>query len=75
MLVYVISSWMSPGGYNPAIAMLSGLVEPVLAPFRRILPPIGGFDLSPVFALLAIEFLNRLIPAGVTFTGLACAPF
>lgn len=75
MLVYVISSWISPGGYNPALAMLAGLVEPALAPFRKVIPPIGGFDLSPLFALLIIEFLNRAIPSGAGVAGLACAPF
>jgi YggT family protein len=75
MLVYVISSWISPGGYNPALAMLDGLVEPLLAPFRRFIPPIGGFDLSPLFALILIEALNRAIPPGAAVAGLACAPF
>jgi YggT family protein len=74
-LVYVITSWVSPGGYNPALAMLASLVEPVLAPFRRIIPPLGGLDLSPVFALLAIEFVNRLVPGGFALLGLACVPF
>jgi YggT family protein len=75
LLVYVISSWIGQGGYNPALAMLAGLVEPVLAPFRRFIPPVGGFDLSPLFALLLIEFLNRAIPPGAALAGVACAPF
>ena len=75
MLVYVISSWVAQGGYNPALAMLGSLVEPVLAPFRRFIPPIAGLDLSPLFALLLIEFINRAVPAGPALVGLACAPF
>jgi YggT family protein len=75
MLVYVITSWVSGGGgYNPAIALLAAIVEPLLTPFRRFIPTIGGLDLSPVFALLAIEFVNRLIPAGPAFAGLICMP-
>lgn len=75
LLIYVISSWVTPGGYNPAIAMLASLVEPMLAPFRRIVPPIAGFDLSPLFALLLIGFLTRVIPSGAQVSGLACPPF
>jgi YggT family protein len=74
MLVYVVTSWVNTGGYNPAIALLASVVEPLLAPFRRIIPTIGGLDLSPVLALLAIEFLNRLIPAGPGTAGLVCIP-
>lgn len=75
LLIYVISSWVTPGGYNPAVAILASLVEPVLAPFRRIIPPIAGFDLSPVFALLLIGFLTRVIPGGAQVAGLGCPPF
>ena len=75
IIIYVIASWVGPGGYNPAIAILAAIVEPVLAPFRRIIPPIAGLDLSPVFALLAVEFINRLIPGGPGLAGLICTPF
>jgi YggT family protein len=74
LIIYVVSSWISAGGYNPAIALLSSIVEPVLAPFRRIIPTIGGFDLSPVAALIAIEFMNRLIPDSPGTVGLLCVP-
>lgn len=75
LLIYVISSWVAQGGHNPAMAMLSGLVAPVLEPFRRFIPSIGGLDLSPVFALLLIQFLIMLIPGAVAMTGVVCAPF
>lgn len=74
-IVYVISSWVSQGGYNPALAMLAAIVEPVLAPFRRFIPSLGGLDLSPIFALLAIEFVNRLVPDGFVVAGMACMRF
>jgi YggT family protein len=46
--------------YNPAVAMVYALTEPLLRPFRRIIPPIGGFDISPIFALIALGALVRL---------------
>ncbi len=49
-----------------------GLVEPVLAPIRRVIPLISGIDLSPIVLLLGLGFLNRLaywlliqVPAGM----------
>ena len=53
-------SWVSSGGYNPAVAMVYALTEPLLRPFRRIIPPIGGFDISAIFALIALGALVRL---------------
>jgi YggT family protein len=75
LLIYVVSSWIAPGGYNPALALLASLVGPVLEPFRRVIPLIGGLDLSPLAALLIIEFLHRLIPASPLTVGLVCVPF
>lgn len=75
IIVYAISSWVSPGGYNPALALLGAIVEPVLAPFRRLIPPIGGLDLSPIFVFLVIGFLERVIPGASQVTGLICLRF
>jgi YggT family protein len=58
-------SWIGGGGYNPSLVMISGLLrelaEPLLAPFRRIIPPIGGFDLSPLFLLLGLQGLAQTL--------------
>ncbi len=75
LIVYVLSSWLSPGGYNPALALLSSVVAPLLAPLRRVIPTIGGLDLSPIAAFLIIGFLQRLIPARVPLAGIVCIPF
>lgn len=75
ILVHVIASWVSPGGYNPVLGLLAALVEPLLAPFRRVIPMLGPLDISPVFALLAVEFLDRLFPHGPAAVGMLCIPF
>jgi YggT family protein len=75
LIIYVISSWFAPSGYNPALALLGALVGPVLAPFRRVIPLIGGIDVSPIAVFLLIEFLHRLIPSGPMRVGLVCVPF
>lgn len=55
IIIRVVLSWVSPGSYNPATAMIHSLTEPVMRPFRRLLPPIGGIDLSPVFAIILLS--------------------
>lgn len=61
IIVRVILSWVSTGGYNPAVAIIFTLTDPVLRPFRRIIPAMGGFDLSPIFAIILVGALVRLV--------------
>lgn len=69
IIIFAILSWVVPAGYNPAMALLGTVVEPVLKPFRRIIPPIANFDLSVLWASLAIGVLLRLLPQLFGFTG------
>jgi YggT family protein len=61
IFVYVILSWVTPDGYNPVARLLGNLVEPVLAPFRRALPSLGGLDLSPLVVILLISVLRMVL--------------
>ncbi|WP_206609542.1 YggT family protein [Thiohalobacter thiocyanaticus] len=61
ILIQAILSWVNPGGYNPALAILYSLTEPVLRPLRGLIPPISGIDLSPLFAILILEVARRLV--------------
>jgi YggT family protein len=63
MFIYVLLSWVAPQTYSPATDVLSSLCEPPLRLMRRIIPPIGGLDLSPVFVLIAITALLILLPS------------
>lgn len=67
LFVQAILSWMGPGGNNPAAALLWSLNEPLLKPVRRFIPPISGFDLSPLAVMLALQVLIRLVPLPVLF--------
>ena len=57
ILAHVIISWVSPGHWNPLISVLHSLADPVLRPVRRLIPPIGGLDLSPLFVLIGLQAL------------------
>jgi YggT family protein len=75
ILIYVILSWVSPGGYNPGAALLASISEPVLRPIRRIIPPIGGLDLSALFALIGIQAVTMLLPIGRVASIMGCFSF
>jgi len=60
IFIFALLSWVVPAGYNPVMALLGAVCEPVLRPFRRLIPPIGGLDLSVLWALLALGVLLRL---------------
>src|SRR5262249_47937145 len=54
LLLYVLLSWVAPGTYSPASALVSSLCEPLLAPVRRVIPPLGGIDFSAAFVIIAL---------------------
>ncbi|ODS24571.1 hypothetical protein AB835_03035 [Candidatus Endobugula sertula] len=60
-IVLVIISWIAPHNHNPAISLIVSITEPVLAPIRRIIPPMGGLDFSIMIALLIIYILKILL--------------
>ena len=61
MIVMVIVSWVAPNSHNPAAELANQIAEPVLAPFRRLVPSIGGMDISPIFAFLAIQVIQSFV--------------
>lgn len=78
LIVSVILSWVAPGSYNPAAQLVNQLCEPLLAPIRRLLPNLGGLDISPIFAFIALNLLDMLVIGNlVVMTGMpkALSPF
>ncbi|HDO33798.1 MAG TPA: YggT family protein, partial [Chromatiales bacterium] len=63
----------NPGAYSPVTALLYSLNEPLLAPARRLLPPIGGMDLSPLLVLVALQLASILLIAPLRDLGLGLA--
>ncbi|HUL19266.1 MAG TPA: YggT family protein, partial [Steroidobacteraceae bacterium] len=70
ILLYAVLSLIAPGGYSPVQSLLVSLCEPVLRPIRRTtrtiarrmnLPPLGGLDLSPLWACIIIGALLILL--------------
>ncbi len=61
IFISVIASWAAPQSYHPILMVCRSIAEPLLAPARRLIPPIGGLDLSPIIVLVLLQFLARLI--------------
>ena len=69
ILIQVVLSWVNPGHYNPVTQLLYQLNEPILRPARRLIPPLGGFDLSPIVVFVGIKLLEFLLVAPINDLG------
>ncbi|MGB0466440.1 MAG: YggT family protein [Pontibacterium sp.] len=54
----VIISWVAPGSYHPGPQLIQQLTEPLFALARKVIPPIGGLDLSPILIFIAIQIIQ-----------------
>lgn len=71
LIISVILSWVAPGSQNPGAQLTQQLCEPMLAPIRNLLPNLGGLDISPIFAFIAINLMERLVVGNLAIsTGL-----
>jgi YggT family protein len=61
LIISVILSWVAPGSHNPGAEMVNQITEPLLAPLRRILPSLGGLDISPILAFMVLKLLDMLV--------------
>lgn len=72
LIVYAVASWI-PSLRGRWLDVVASLVDPVLAPIRRVIPPMGGFDIAFLVVLLVLQLLIRPLLANALFT--ACAPY
>ena len=61
VFVLAILSWVSPGGYNPVANLLYQVTAPLMRPARRLLPPMGGLDLSPMIVMIVLYLMILLV--------------
>jgi len=62
LFIQAILSWLGPGVNNPSANILFSMNEPLLRLVRRYIPPVSGFDLSPLVVMLALQVINKLLP-------------
>lgn len=65
IIIQVILSWVAPG-HNPNTAIFNQLTNPILEPFKRIIPPVAGMDLSPLAAILTIKLIQIIAVGSIT---------
>lgn len=70
LLGMIILSWVAPGSRHPAIYLLYQITEPVMAPFRQALPPMGGMDFSPILVFILINVIQIALRHLATGVGL-----
>jgi YggT family protein len=71
VIVMMIASWVAQGSQNPALGLLQQILEPVMAPFRKILPPLGMLDLSPILFFMVLNIIRAFVlPALAKATGM-----
>ena len=69
LIAMIVVSWIAAGSRHPAILLLYQITEPVMAPLRKVLPPLGGLDFSPIFAFILIQVLK------IALSGVAAAVY
>lgn len=61
IIVQVILSWVNPSSYNPVASLLYSINEPLLGPARRLIPAMGGLDLSPMIVLIIFQLIRIIL--------------
>jgi Predicted integral membrane protein len=61
VIIRCILSFVRHNPYQPVIRFIYDVTEPIMAPFRRIIPSTGGMDFSPIVVLLAITLVQRIV--------------
>jgi YggT family protein len=61
IFIHIILSWVARGTYNDATVFVAMIAEPVLRPFRRTVPSLGGIDISPIFAIVLLQVIEIIV--------------
>jgi YggT family protein len=61
ILIRALMSWIMPNDTSGISRVLQDVTEPVLAPIRRVLPPVGGIDFSPLLAMVLLQVVSQVL--------------
>lgn len=76
LVISIILSWVAPQANHPGAVLVYQLTEPLMGPVRRIIPSLGGLDLSPIFVFLGINLLSSMLVGMLAgFAGMPVASF
>lgn len=60
LIVRIVLSWIPHNPYHPAVTFLYKITEPILQPVRRVIPSIGGIDISPIVVFIGLGFIRKV---------------
>ncbi|WP_372609282.1 YggT family protein [Halomonas sp.] len=66
LIVMIILSWVAPNAGHPGALLVMQLIEPIMAPLRKVIPPLGMIDLSPIVAFIAISLIDGIVVGSLT---------
>jgi len=61
ILIRVIVSWLNVNPYNPLVSFVYQVTDPILEPLRRIIPPLGMIDITPIIAMLLLSMVQQVL--------------
>ncbi len=61
IIARALVSWIAIDPYHPIVVFLNQITEPILAPLRRFIPPMGMMDITPIVAIFLLQILSRLV--------------
>ena len=61
IFIQVVISWIAPSTYNPILGIIDSLTTPIMRPARKLIPPMGGLDLSPMVAIVGLTLALMLL--------------
>jgi YggT family protein len=70
VIAVVVISWIAPGSSHPAIQLVAQITEPVMRPVRKVMPSLGGLDLSPIIVFLILQVITVMIDHMKVATGM-----
>lgn len=70
LIVMVITSFVAPYSTHPALMLVRQLMEPLVRPVQKVIPPMGGLDFSVLFVFMGVTIVQKLLDATVYSVGL-----
>jgi YggT family protein len=65
ILIRVLMSWIRPNPYNPFVQAIYQITEPIMGPLRRIIPPLGMIDITPMVALIILQIVQGIVLSAI----------
>nr|WP_163501671.1 YggT family protein [Halomonas socia] len=66
LIAMIILSWVAPNASHPGALLIMQLVEPIMAPVRKVIPPLGMIDLSPIVVFIGISLIDGIVVGALT---------